>query len=282
MFDHSDRSSTGRLKKRGAGRTVRGAELRIRREATVVNLENKVALVTGAASGIGRAIAVGMAGAGAMVAAVDRDADGLASTVEAIGSDRARAHRADLGDKDAILTLRDEVVAAHGVPDVIVNAAGFDRVEPFMANDDALWEALATVNFLGPVRLTHAFLESILAQERRVKIVNIASDAGRVGSMGETVYAGTKGGLIAFTKSLAREMARHQITVNCVCPGPTDTPLLATVPEKVREALVRAIPFRRLAAPEEIADAVLFFASDRANYVTGQVLSVSGGLTMAG
>lgn len=247
-----------------------------------MNLENKVALVTGAASGIGRAIAVGLAGAGAAVAAVDRDADGLAATVDAIGSDTARAHRADLGDRDAILALRDEVVAAHGVPDVIVNAAGFDRVEPFMQNDDALWEALAAVNFLGPVRLTHAFLESILAEERTVKIVNIASDAGRVGSLGETVYAGTKGGLIAFTKSLAREMARHQITVNCVCPGPTDTPLLATVPEKVREGLIRAIPFRRLAAPEEIADAVLFFASDRANYVTGQVLSVSGGLTMAG
>jgi 2-hydroxycyclohexanecarboxyl-CoA dehydrogenase len=246
-----------------------------------VNLENKVALVTGAASGIGRAIAVGLAEAGATVAAVDRDADGLAATVDGIG-ERARAHRADLGDKDAILALRDEVVAAHGVPDVIVNAAGFDRVEPFMQNDDALWEALAAVNFLGPIRLTHAFLESILAEERRVKIVNIASDAGRVGSLGETVYAGTKGGLIAFTKSLAREMARHQITVNCVCPGPTDTPLLATVPEKVREGLIRAIPFRRLAAPEEIADAVLFFASDRANYVTGQVLSVSGGLTMAG
>ena len=236
-----------------------------------MNLENKVALVTGAASGIGRAIAVGLAEAGATVAAVDRDAEGLAAT-----------HRADLGEKDAILALRDEVVAAHGVPDVIVNAAGFDRVEPFMQNDDALWEALAAVNFLGPIRLTHAFLESILAEERRVKIVNIASDAGRVGSLGETVYAGTKGGLIAFTKSLAREMARHQITVNCVCPGPTDTPLLATVPEKVREGLIRAIPFRRLAAPEEIADAVLFFASDRANYVTGQVLSVSGGLTMAG
>ena len=247
-----------------------------------MELDNKLALVTGAASGIGRAIAAGLSDAGATVAAVDRDAEGLAATVDAIGDGRARAHRADLGDKAAILSLRDEVVAAHGAPDVIVNAAGFDRVEPFMQNDDALWEALAAVNFLGPVRLTHAFLESILAEERRVKIVNIASDAGRVGSMGETVYAGTKGGLIAFTKSLAREMARHQITVNCVCPGPTDTPLFATLPEKVRDGLVRAIPFRRLAAPEEIADAVLFFASDRAKYVTGQVLSVSGGLTMAG
>ena len=246
-----------------------------------MDVENKVALVTGAASGIGRAIAVGLASAGARVAAVDRDADGLATTVATIGAGRAHAHRADLADKAAILALRDDVVATHGVPDILVNAAGFDRVEPFMSNDDALWEALAAVNFLGPVRLTHAVLESVLAAERRIKIVNIASDAGRVGSLGETVYAGTKGGLIAFTKSLAREMARHGINVNCVCPGPTDTPLLATLPEKVLDGLVRAIPFRRLATPEEIADAVLFFASDRSDYVTGQVLSVSGGLTMA-
>jgi 2-hydroxycyclohexanecarboxyl-CoA dehydrogenase len=246
-----------------------------------VEFGNKVALVTGAASGIGRAIAVGLAKAGATIAAVDRDADGLAGTVQVIGG-RATAHQVDLADKRAILALRDEVVAAHGLPDVIVNAAGFDRVEPFMQNDDTLWESLTAVNFLGPIRLTHAFLESILAAERTVKIVNIASDAGRVGSLGETVYAGTKGGLIAFTKSLAREMARYRINVNCVCPGPTDTPLFATLPEKVRNGLIRAVPFRRLGTPEEVADAVLFFASDHSNFVTGQVLSVSGGLTMAG
>jgi 2-hydroxycyclohexanecarboxyl-CoA dehydrogenase len=114
------------------------------------------------------------------------------------------------------------------------------------------------------------------------KIVSLASDAGRVGSSGESVYAGAKGGVIAFTKSLAREMARYQINVNCVCPGPTDTPLFATLPEGIRQSLIRAIPFRRLATPEEVADAVLFFASDRARFITGQVLSVSGGLTMAG
>ena len=114
------------------------------------------------------------------------------------------------------------------------------------------------------------------------RIVNIASDAGRVGSLGETVYSGAKGGLIAFTKSLARETARYKINVNCVCPGPTDTPLMAAVPDKVKEALTKAVPFRRLGKPEEVADAVVFFASDRASYITGQVLSVSGGLTMAG
>lgn len=246
-----------------------------------MQLENKTAVVTGAASGIGRAIAVGLAKAGATVAAVDRNEDGLADTVATIG-ERASAHRVDLTDPQAILALRDEVVAAHGLPDVIVNAAGFDRVEPFLQNDDALWVSLVAVNFLGPVRLTHAFLERIVAEGRPAKIINIASDAGRVGSLGETVYAGTKGGLIAFTKSLAREMARHQINVNCVCPGPTDTPLFATLPEKVRDGLTRAIAFRRLGTADEVADAVLFFASDYANFITGQVLSVSGGLTMAG
>jgi 2-hydroxycyclohexanecarboxyl-CoA dehydrogenase len=246
-----------------------------------MELEGRVALVTGAASGIGRAIAVGLAAAGATVAAVDRDAEGLAATVDTIG-ERARAHETDLADPAAILALRDAVVDAHGLPHVLVNAAAFDRVEPFLDNDDALWESLATVNFLGPVRLTHAFLTPVVAEGHPLRIVNIASDAGRVGSLGETVYAGTKGGLIAFTKSLARETARHGISVNCVCPGPTDTPLFATLPDKVKDGLIRAIPFRRLARPEEIADAVLFFASDRASYVTGQVLSVSGGLTMAG
>ncbi|WP_435590926.1 SDR family NAD(P)-dependent oxidoreductase [Nocardia sp. bgisy118] len=245
-----------------------------------MDLNDKVTVVTGAASGIGRAIALRMAEAGAVVAAVDRDSARLAATTEATAG-RATAHRADLSDPQAIRAVRDDIVAAHGAPDVLVNAAGFDRVEPFMDNDDDLWRSLVAVNFLGPVRLTHAFLETILAGRRTAKIVNIASDAGRVGSLGETVYAGTKGGLIAFTKSLAREMARHRINVNCVCPGPTDTPLFATLPEKVRDGLIRAIPFRRLATPEEIADAVLFFASDYSAFVTGQVLSVSGGLTMA-
>ena len=242
---------------------------------------NKMAIVTGAASGIGRAIAVRMADAGAVVAALDRDSDGLAETVAAIG-ENARPYEVALGDASAISAARDAIVRDLGLPHVLVNAAGFDRVEPFMSNDDELWQALVAVNFLGPVRLTRALLDVVLPQGSPLKIVNIASDAGRVGSLGETVYAGTKGGVIAFTKSLAREMAKHQINVNCVCPGPTDTPLFASLPDKVKDGLIRAIPFRRLATPEEIADSVLFFASDSANYVTGQVLSVSGGLTMAG
>ena len=181
-----------------------------------------------------------------------------------------------------MLAVRDEVIGAHRIPDVLVNAAGWDRIEPFMDNDDELWQTLTAINLLGPVRVSHAFLRPILDAGADARIINIASDAGRVGSSGETVYAGTKGGVIAFTKSLAREMARHRINVNCVCPGPTNTPLLHSMPEKLRDSLEKAIPFRRLAEPEEIADAVLFFASDRARYITGQVLSVNGGLTMAG
>jgi 2-hydroxycyclohexanecarboxyl-CoA dehydrogenase len=131
------------------------------------------------------------------------------------------------------------------------------------------------------MRLVKALLPKMM-ERGSGRIVNIASDAGRVGSMGETVYSGTKGGLIAFTKSLAREVARYNINVNCVCPGPTDTPLMAAVPDKVKEALIKAIPFRRLGAPQDIANAVVFFAGDGASYITGQVLSVSGGLTMVG
>jgi 2-hydroxycyclohexanecarboxyl-CoA dehydrogenase len=247
--------------------------------SVTIDLDGRVAVVTGAASGIGRAITITLAEAGATVAAVDRNADGVEAVAEQIAG---TAHAVDLTDRSAILALRDDVLQTHGVPDVLVNAAGWDRIEPFMDNDDDLWQTLTTINLLGPVRLCHAFLGPIIEAGNGAKIVNIASDAGRVGSSGETVYAGTKGGIIAFSKSLAREMSRHQVNVNCVCPGPTDTPLLASMPDKLRESLTKAIPFRRLAEPEEVADAVLFFVSDRARYVTGQTLSVSGGLTMAG
>jgi 2-hydroxycyclohexanecarboxyl-CoA dehydrogenase len=249
--------------------------------SVTIDLAGRLAVVTGAASGIGRAIALSLTEAGASVAAVDRDADGVRGTAERLG-DRSTAHVADLTDPPGVLAMRDEVIGEHGIPDVLVNAAGWDRIEPFMDNDDELWQTLTAINLLGPVRVSHAFLRPILDAGADVRIINIASDAGRVGSSGETVYAGTKGGVIAFTKSLAREMAPHRINVNCVCPGPTNTPLFASVPEKLRASLEKAIPFRRAAEPEEIADAVLFFASDRARYVTGQVLSVSGGLTMAG
>jgi 2-hydroxycyclohexanecarboxyl-CoA dehydrogenase len=164
--------------------------------------------------------------------------------------------------------------------DGLVNGAGWDQIQPFLENPPEIWDRIIAVNLIGAVRLTRGVLPPMVAA-REGKIVNISSDAGRVGSMGETVYSAAKGGLIAFTKSLARELARYQINVNCVCPGPTDTPLFQRQPERMKEALTRAIPFRRIAQPIEVAQAVLFFLSRRSDYITGQVLSVSGGLTMA-
>jgi 2-hydroxycyclohexanecarboxyl-CoA dehydrogenase len=186
----------------------------------------------------------------------------------------------DLVDPASIAAFADSVHAQAGRVDVLVNSAGWDLIQPFMENAPEVWERLVAINLLGAVRLTRALLPPMIAAGQG-KIVNIASDAGRVGSTGETVYAATKGGLIAFTKSLAREMARYRININCVCPGPTDTPLFASIAQPLREALIRAIPFRRIATPEEIADAVMFFAGPHSDYITGQVLSVNGGLTMA-
>ena len=162
-----------------------------------------------------------------------------------------------------------------------INVAGWDIIEPFMNNTPEYWAKIVAINFMGPVQVTRAMLP-LLFDSGSGRIVNVASDAGRVGSSGEAVYAGAKGGIIAFTKSLAREVVRHNVRVNCVCPGPTDTPLFATQSDKIKAALTNAIPMKRLAKPSEIADAIVFFASDRTAYVTGQVLSISGGLTMAG
>jgi 2-hydroxycyclohexanecarboxyl-CoA dehydrogenase len=161
------------------------------------------------------------------------------------------------------------------------NAAGWDRIGPFAEMETELIERIVRINLLGAMQVCRAFLPAML-DARGGSIVNVASDAGRVGSSGETAYAGAKGGVIAFTKSLAREAARQGIRANCVCPGPTDTPLFASLPEKLRGALVRAIPFGRVARPGEVAEALFWLASERSGFVTGQVLSVSGGLTMAG
>lgn len=248
-----------------------------------MKLEGRIAVVTGAASGIGRATLEALAEAGAHVVASDRDAAGAAEAAEAVrkAGGHATSGALDVTDAAGVDAFAARVVADVGRPDVLVNAAGWDRLEPFVENTPDFWEEIVQINYLGTVRVARAFLDPMIAAGHG-SIVNVASDAGRVGSMGETVYAGAKGGVIAFSKSLAREMARHGIRVNCVCPGPTDTPLFRSLPEKMQRALERAIPFRRLAEPREVADAIVFFASDRSRFVTGQVLSVSGGLTMAG
>ena len=248
-----------------------------------MNLEGKVAVVTGAASGIGSAIAQKMAQAGARVVVADVQADKgetRAATLREAGGD-ARFVRVDMTDAASIAAFAESVQAQLGTVDVLVNGAGWGKTHPFWEGTPELWDRIIGLNLVGPMRLAKALLPEMMKRGGG-KIINIASDAGRVGSLGETVYSGAKGGLIAFTKALARETARYGINVNCVCPGPTDTPLMAAVPEKVQEALTKAIPFRRLGRPEEVADAVMFFAGDQSSYVTGQVLSVSGGLTMAG
>ena len=248
-----------------------------------MSLQDKVAVVTGAASGIGRATASALAAEGARVVVADVDrAKGEAAAAEL----RAEGRRADyvhvdMTDPASIDAFAAEVQQRFGPVDVLVNGAGWGKTQPFLEGTPEFWGKLVALNFVGPMQLTKALLPRMM-EKGGGKIVNVASDAGRVGSLGETVYSGAKGGLIAFTKSLARETARYKVNVNCVCPGPTDTPLMAAVPEKVTEALKKAIPFRRLGRPEEVADAVLFFCDDTASYATGQVLSVSGGLTMAG
>jgi 2-hydroxycyclohexanecarboxyl-CoA dehydrogenase len=187
----------------------------------------------------------------------------------------------DLANSTSIRRCTSELLAKYSRIDVLVNAAGWNDIQPFIDNPPGYMDRVIAVNLGGPLHLTQALLPAMIAACKG-KIVNVSSDAGRVGSSGETVYAAAKGGLIAFTKSLAREVARYSINVNCVCPGPTDTPMLQSRPEKLKDAFIRAIPFRRFAQPQEIADAILFFASPRSDYITGQVMSVSGGLTFAG
>ena len=247
----------------------------------MINLMGKVAIVTGGASGIGRACVLRMVEAGATVHFGDMDEVGGAETVSLAATGSATFHPLDVTDRDQIERFATEVAASPAV-DIIVNVAGWDRVQPFLDATPEFMDQILEINLKGPMNVVKAFLPAMMEAQQQGKIVNISSDAGRVGSLGETIYAGAKGGVIAFTKSLARETARAGICVNCVCPGPTDTPLLRMQPQSIQEKLARAVPFRRVAQPQEIADAVLFFSSDLAGYVTGQVLSVSGGLTMSG
>lgn len=248
-----------------------------------MSLKDKIAVVTGAASGIGRATAEALAeeGARVIVADIDRDKGEAAAVAIRDKGRNADFRQVDLTDEASIAAFADAVQSKVGAVDILVNGAGWGQTKPFWDTTAEFWDKVVALNFVGPMKLAKALLPKMM-ERGSGKIVNIASDAGRVGSLGETVYSGAKGGLIAFTKSLARETARYNINVNCVCPGPTETPLLFAVPEKHLEAFKKAIPFRRFAKPSEIADAVVFFASDRASYITGQVLSVSGGLTMVG
>ena len=212
-------------------------------------------------------------------------AEAVAREVVAAGG-RAAGAAGDVTRLEAVRGAVARLEGALGTITVLVNNAGWDRMEPFVENDPALWDRLIAVNLKGVLHATRAVLDGMIARGGG-RIVSIASDAGRVGSSGEAVYSACKAGVIGFSKTLAREVARHGVTVNVVCPGPTDTALLAEVASgehgaRLIEAMKRAIPLRRLGRPEDVAGAVAYFASDEAAYVTGQVLSVSGGLTMVG
>jgi 2-hydroxycyclohexanecarboxyl-CoA dehydrogenase len=248
-----------------------------------MKLDDKIALVTGGASGIGRATVMELARRGATVICADVDEKkGAEVQKEARQTNFAvEFARIDLGDPTSIRHCTADVLARHSRVDILVNAAGWNDIQPFIENSPDYMDRVIAINLNGPLHLTQALLPPMIAAGKG-KIVNVSSDAGRVGSSGETTYAAAKGGVIAFTKSLAREVARYSINVNCICPGPTDTPMLQSRPEKLKEAFLRAIPFRRFAKPQEIADAILFFASSHSDYITGQVMSVSGGLTFAG
>jgi 2-hydroxycyclohexanecarboxyl-CoA dehydrogenase len=251
--------------------------------------EETTVVVTGGGGGIGGATCRRFGQEGASVSVLDRDLDAgerVAAAIRAEGGSAA-AFRCDITDRASVDAALEATESMLGSVDVLVNNAGWDVFKPFTTTEPLEWDRLIAINLIGALHMHHAVLPGMVTRGKG-RIVNVASDAARVGSSGEAVYAACKGGLVAFSKTIAREHARHGITVNVVCPGPTDTALLdgvksgAANPEKLVEAFRRAIPLGRIGEPDDLPGAVLFFASDDAAYITGQVLSVSGGLTMSG
>lgn len=241
----------------------------------------RVAIVTGAGQGIGAAIAERLAQDGLRVVIADLNEETATATADRIG-DQAMGVRADITSPDDVAALVSHVLDTWGSIDVLVNNAGWDKVGPYLDSTPETWERIIGINLMGTLTMSHAVM-SVMKDQGSGTVINIGSDAARVGSTGEAVYSACKGGLVAFSKTMARELARYGVTVNAVCPGPADTPLFEEIGKdnpKLRESLERAIPLRRLAQPEDLANAVAFMASPQSNYITGQTLSVSGGLTM--
>src|SRR5690606_35399250 len=258
-------------------------------EETMSAFEGKTVIVTGGGGGIGGATCRRFAKAGARVAVLDRNAEAagkVADDIRAAGG-TAEAIACDITDRARVDAAVAAATAQLGPIDVLVNNAGWDIFKPFTKTEPSQWDRLIAINLVGALHMHHAVLPGMV-ERRSGRIVNVSSDAARVGSSGEAVYAACKGGLVAFSKTIAREHARHGSNINVVCPGPTDTALLAGVaegapnPEKLLEAFTRAIPLGRLGRPEDLAAAIVFLGSDEASFITGQVLSVSGGLTMNG
>ncbi|ATG50151.1 2-hydroxycyclohexanecarboxyl-CoA dehydrogenase [Brachybacterium vulturis] len=246
------------------------------------DLTGRICLVTGAAGGIGRGIATKLTAEGAIVVVADLDEEAAQHVAAELGGP-SLAVPVDIADRASVDAMTAQVVDRFGRIDVLVNNAGWDKVGPFLDQDPALWDRIIGINLVGTLHCSQSVVRVMTAQGHGT-VVNIASDAARVGSSGEAVYSACKGGIVAFTKTLARESARAGITANAVCPGPADTPLFDSISQdnpKLRASLERAIPLRRLAQPEDLAHAVAFLASPASHYITGQTLSVSGGLTMA-
>ena len=252
-------------------------------------IKGKVSIVTGGAGGIGASICRRFAEEGAIVAVFDINQDAAAAIVTEIRAKggSAAAFGVDLTSQESVVAAVTAAEAQLGPTDILVNNAGWDHAAPFLKTDKALWDKIVAVNLYGPLYMHHAVLKGMV-ERGRGKVVNVASDAARVGSSGEAVYAFCKGGLVSYSKTTARELARKQINVNVVCPGPTDTALFRDFAgegeqgEKLKGALAKAIPFGRLGQPDDLPGAVLFLASEDAAFITGQIISVSGGLTMAG
>lgn len=251
-------------------------------------LKDKLAVVTGGGGAIGSAICGRFADEGAIVAVFDINEAGAAQTVEQIAANggQARAYKVDVSDLDSVESGIASVEENQGPIDILVNNAGWDEGYFFLQSEKPFWDKVIAINGYGPINMHYAVLKR-MSKRGHGRVVNVSSDAGRVGSSMEAVYSFCKGGVIAFSKTMAREMARHQININVVCPGPTATPLLDNLAtgekgDRIKAALVKAVPFGRVGQPEDLPGAVCFLASDDAAFITGQVLSVSGGLTMAG
>jgi len=252
-------------------------------------LHGRRTILTGGASGIGRATTVRLADEGCVVGVFDQNLAGAEETAHLCAGTPGRvlAFQVDITDRDAVASATDKFEGAAGPVELLANVAGWDIPIAFLETDRAFWDKVIGINLYGPLNLHHVVVKRMVERSFG-RVVNVASDAGRVGSSGEAVYSACKGGLIAFTKTVARELARKNIILNVVCPGPTDTPLFEAFTQsspsggKIAEGLAKAIPLRRLGQPEDYPGMIAFLLSDDAGYITGQTISVSGGLTMHG
>jgi 2-hydroxycyclohexanecarboxyl-CoA dehydrogenase len=251
----------------------------------VRGLKDKVAIVTGGGQGIGRALTLRLAEEGCKVAIFDMNPDAGAETEKLAGAAAVKTYKVDVTDFDAVKAAVDSVEADLGPIWTLVNNAGWDLPKPFLATDKPLWDKIIAINLYGPL-YTHHCVAPLMVARGGGRIINIASDAARVGTSTEAVYSACKGGIISFTKSMARELATKGVLLNIVCPGPTNTPMMASVlgegeqAVKWKDAMVRGIPLKRMGEPEDYAGIVAFLASDDANFMTGQTISVSGGMNM--